>query len=79
MPVLYSYTCPECGMVGERFMKITERDDDVHCVACESLCVRDVGCGGFILKGKCWARDGYAKTFGDDIRLKNGTYDPRED
>ena len=63
MPV-YEYQCPSCKWISE----VMQKDDDPSpiCGDCEvlgNLCEmnRLISKGGtFILKGSCWARDGYS-------------------
>jgi putative FmdB family regulatory protein len=64
--ITYSYECPECKLEVEYKHKITETPE-YKCPWCAS---KDkevimeriiVSNGAFILKGGCWARDGYKK------------------
>ena len=63
MPV-YEYQCPRCGEVYEEEFRIGQAPSCIDCA--------DEDCGGaarlvissptFILKGSCWANDGYGPT-----------------
>jgi putative FmdB family regulatory protein len=76
---LYEYKCTDCGFHLERYLSIDDRDlpTTQECPACGEYCVvRGVGCGSFILKGGCWASDGYSGLLGDNEKYKAGKWDP---
>ncbi|MFA7144904.1 MAG: FmdB family zinc ribbon protein [Candidatus Izemoplasmatales bacterium] len=56
----YDYDCPNCGRI-EVSHKIGEKLEE--CPNCGSKEVEMVitGGNGFMLKGSCWAKDGYTK------------------
>lgn len=75
MPV-YQYYCTQCGYFLEESCRIVDRDLPVGkmCPDCDTGIVkRAVGCGGFELKGFCWARDNYSRILGNDPN-----YDPKD-
>lgn len=65
MPI-YEYECPACGESEEIMLKLEELDDPVHCIVCQSECIRVCGNkGGFRLDGSGWSKQGYATHLGD--------------
>lgn len=52
---LFGYTC-ECGHKEEVLARAAIKRD---CPACGKEMWRQIGCGGFILSGSGWFRDGY--------------------
>ena len=64
---MYSYTCCVCDNKLEVMMTIANRDQPKHCDLCntDGSLRRDMGNGGFTLKGSGWAKDGYASYLGD--------------
>ena len=66
---LYQYYCDKCDYNTEESYKVVDRDIPVNkrCPICnEGIVKRAVGCGGFELKGFCWARDNYSRLVGND-------------
>ena len=59
MPI-YTYRCEKCGKEMEVFQKFKARPSRV-CPDCSAYMERVVSKTTFILKGKGWAKDGYAK------------------
>lgn len=56
----YVYECPQCKRSKEIFLKITE-EPPVWCNMCTILMSRVIQPSTFVLKGNCWAKDGYKK------------------
>jgi len=63
----YEYSCQACRYTYELDCKIEDRDVELAnmCSMCGAPLSRSVGSGNFILKGNCWAKDGYSSTLGD--------------
>lgn len=67
---MYGFKCDKCGAIREEQIAVGDRDKiTFYCHRCKDAPMsREVGCGGFTLKGTCWSRDGYARVLGDDPR-----------
>lgn len=78
MPI-YDYRCPECGNV-EEDVTVTLDQLDTHqilCVCGEVMC-RVIGSSPVILKGSCWAKDGYSRTLGDKWKAEGSFEDTKK-
>lgn len=72
--MIYNYLCKKCNAEEEVTLRLKELEGYHHyCKECQKEMVRTIGPSTFILKGSCWARDGYARTIGDDIRFNETT------
>jgi len=59
MPV-YEYLCASCGELTDRECKITTRPVRIRCEHCSSMRTHQIiSDTSFLLKGKCWFKDGY--------------------
>ena len=59
MPI-YSWKCKDCDYSFDTIQKV--KDPIPKCEECESVnVVKILSTFGFILKGNCWAKDGYSK------------------
>lgn len=70
---LYEYECKVCGTIHEIMSTIVDRDKESDCDSCntEGSLSRMVGNkGGFRLKGRGWASDGYSDCLGDTATFK---------
>jgi len=55
----YDYQCRECGYIFEEDFSIEKRLQFVQCGNCGGVAERIISSVTFMLKGDCWARDGY--------------------
>jgi putative FmdB family regulatory protein len=60
---MYDYQCHKCGHSFEEHRPIAFRDKEYPCSNCKKgVSVRVLaGKLNFVLKGDCWARDGYVR------------------
>lgn len=58
----YEFRCPKCGKTTEEIRSFIQRyDDPPTCSKCQEFMERVISGGaGFLLKGGCWASDGYS-------------------
>ena len=57
----YEYVCNKCNWKGDLIISTSMRDSQ-SCPACNSsLLKRKISKSSFILKGSCWAKDGYIR------------------
>ena len=61
---LYEYHCEACGYRFTLMARMSERNEQ-DCPTCKRRATKLVSGGGFILKGRGWADDGYAKEKSD--------------
>lgn len=55
---LYVYFCEKCNIKFEKLQSYNA-DPTLKCEKCENECKRVMGRSSFVLKGGCWASDGY--------------------
>lgn len=68
MPI-YEFKCDGCGKTHELQLEVQDRDFQWgKCGKCGGTFQRVIGNCSFILKGSCWAKDGYATTYGDAVK-----------
>jgi len=78
MPI-YEFVCEFCEYNFDKLQKHT--DENPACPRCESNTAKIISAPSFILKGQCWASDGYTKkesSFGEgglDSLLDDNPYD----
>ena len=76
MPI-YTYECECCGETVEYDLSIADRDSMLGTTCPMEYCgcdvVRIVDGGNFQLKGRGWARDGYATVLGDTPGFNKGS------
>lgn len=60
--MLYEYECPKCHSTKDVEHGLNESPEvTCECTGVPVKCIRLVGGCDFVLKGSCWARDGYTK------------------
>lgn len=64
MPI-YDVKCKNCNLEEEVAIRLKDLDDVLLCANCGTPMVRVPTCRTFILRGTCWAKDGYARNIGD--------------
>ena len=59
----YTFFCDTCGVTFDMHFFVSDRNKMVgkKCSECGGKIKRAVGSCNFVLKGDCWARDGYIK------------------
>ena len=62
---LYTVHCKNCHLAEDMVIRLKDLDDVLLCANCGEPTVRVPTCRTFILKGTCWAKDGYARSVGD--------------
>ena len=60
MPI-YEYKCSKCEKIIELFIFNKEKDEPPICEECKEEMVKILSSSSFVLKGNCWANDGYSK------------------
>ena len=61
----YAYKCRGCGLTHDESRCVDDRDVEGACIMCGCPCIHQVSTGtNFVLKGKGWGADGYAKRHG---------------
>lgn len=59
MPI-YEFRCLSCNNEFEFFINYKDLDKTKYCPKCNSINIkRLISKSSFVLKGPCWARDGY--------------------
>ena len=69
MPI-YDYKCRDCDNWEEDVTVTLDELETtvVHCSVCGGDTYRVTHASAVLLKGHCWARDGYSRTYGDKLR-----------
>lgn len=57
----YLYACPKCGTHETKQHRMSECDRDHYCSNCDSVTLRQIETGNFVLKGDGWHRDEYTR------------------
>jgi len=57
----YLYRCLQCGKEQEVEHPMTH-NGQIRCHSCDGIAERLISACDFILKGKCWAKDGYTSS-----------------
>lgn len=58
MSILFEYACPKCDEVIEQYHGMDDKPN-IMCPICRTEMYKKMGGTTFVLRGECWAKDGY--------------------